>query len=121
MLRRFVRAQAPRRERPQRPRCGSCLHVARREPTGNGTPMGGQLDDEFVKLLEAMKRTGGVLNDAGIPWVLGGGLACWARGGPTTEHDVDVLVTPDDAPRAQEALAAAGMRAETPPEGWLLK
>jgi hypothetical protein len=83
--------------------------------------MSGQLDEQFVKLLEAMKNTGGVLNEAGIPWVLGGGLACWARGGPTTEHDVDILVTPEDAPRAQEALAAAGMRAETPPEGWLLK
>jgi len=83
--------------------------------------MNGMLDEQFVELLEAMKKTGGVLNDAGIPWVLGGGLACWARGGPTTEHDVDILVTPDDAPRAQEALVAAGMRAETPPEGWLLK
>jgi predicted nucleotidyltransferase len=83
--------------------------------------MSGQLDEQFVELLEAMKKTGGVLNDAGIPWVLGGGLACWARGGPTTEHDVDILVRPEDARRAQEALGNSGMRTETPPEGWLLK
>ena len=68
-----------------------------------------------------MKRAGGALNDAGIEFALGGGLACWARGAPKTEHDVDFLVKPADAARAQQALAAAGMRTETPPEGWLLK
>jgi hypothetical protein len=83
--------------------------------------MSGQLDEQFVELLEAMKKTGGVLNEAGIPWVLGGGLACWARGGPETEHDIDILVRPEDAERAQQALADAGMRTERPPEGWLLK
>jgi hypothetical protein len=83
--------------------------------------MSGQLDEQFVELLEAMKKTGGVLNDAEIPWVLGGGLACWARGGPETEHDVDILVKPEDAARAQQALADAGMRPERPPEEWLYK
>jgi predicted nucleotidyltransferase len=76
---------------------------------------------EFEALLEAMKRAGGALKEAEVPFVLGGGLACWARGGPRTEHDVDLLVKPADADRAQEALAAAGMRIERPPEGWLLK
>ena len=78
-------------------------------------------DRDFERLLEAMKKAAGVLNDAGIPFVLGGGLACWARGGPKTEHDVDLLVKPDDAESAQHALAQAGMRTERPPEGWLLK
>jgi predicted nucleotidyltransferase len=78
-------------------------------------------DQEFEALLEAMKRAGGALKEAGVPFVLGGGLACWARGGPKTEHDVDLLVKPEDAERAQQALAAAGMRTERPPEGWLLK
>src|SRR5207244_5219125 len=68
-----------------------------------------------------MKKAAGTLNDAGIPFVLGGGLACWARGGPKTEHDVDLLVKPEDAERAQETLGKAGMRIERPPEGWLLK
>jgi predicted nucleotidyltransferase len=76
---------------------------------------------DFEALLEAMKRAAGVLNDAHIPFVLGGGLACWARGGPKTEHDVDLLVRPGDAEKAQQALAQAGMRTERPPEGWLLK
>jgi predicted nucleotidyltransferase len=78
-------------------------------------------DREFDRLLAAMKEAAGRLNDAGIPFVLGGGLAAWARGGPKTEHDVDLLVKPEDAGRAQEALAQAGMRTERPPEGWLLK
>ena len=78
-------------------------------------------DREFDRLLDAMKKAAGTLNDAGIPFVLGGGLACWARGGPRTEHDVDLLVKPEDAERAQEALGRAGMRIERPPEGWLVK
>jgi predicted nucleotidyltransferase len=78
-------------------------------------------DREFDRLLDAMKKAAGALNDAGVPFVLGGGLACWARGGPKTEHDVDLLVKPEDAERAQQALAQSGMLVEHPPEGWLLK
>jgi hypothetical protein len=78
-------------------------------------------DLEFQQLLDAMKRAGGVLNDAGVPFLLGGGLACWARGAPKTEHDVDFLLRPDDAERAVDALAKEGLRTERPPEGWLLK
>ena len=61
-------------------------------------------DAEFEHMLGTMKKAGAALNDAAIPWALGGGLACWARGGPETEHDVDLLVKPEDAERAQEAL-----------------
>src|SRR3712207_1941950 len=68
-----------------------------------------------------MKKAAGALRDADVPFVLGGGLAAWARGGPESGHDVDFLVKPADAERALEALVARGMRAERPPEGWLLK
>ena len=78
-------------------------------------------DQDFGQLLETMKRSAGALREADVPFVLGGGLACWARGAPKTEHDVDFLVRPRDAERAQQALAVAGMRTEKPPEGWLLK
>jgi hypothetical protein len=76
---------------------------------------------DFERLLESMKKAAGVLKEAGVPFVLGGGLACWARGGPKTEHDVDFLVRPADVERAREALAQAGLRTEDPPEGWLQK
>ena len=77
--------------------------------------------DNFPQLIEAMKVAAAALRDAEIPCLLGGGLAGWARGGPPTEHDVDFFVREEDAERALEALVAAGMRAERPPEGWLLK
>jgi hypothetical protein len=34
------------------------------------------MDPEFERMLETMKKAGAALNDAGIPWALGGGLAC---------------------------------------------
>ena len=68
-----------------------------------------------------MKAAAAALRDADVPFLLGGGLAGWARGGPPTEHDVDLFVREADAERALEALAEAGMRTERPPEGWLLK
>ena len=79
---------------------------------------GEQTPDE---LIEAMKKAAAALADAGIPFVLAGGLAAWARGAPRTEHDVDFLVKPDDAERAVGVLADLGMRTEKPPEGWLYK
>jgi hypothetical protein len=72
-------------------------------------------------LVEAMKHAGAALRDAEIRFALTGGLACWARGGPATDHDVDFLVKPEDARKARDALATAGMRPEDPPEDWLLK
>jgi hypothetical protein len=53
--------------------------------------------------------------------VLAGGVACWARGGPSTTHDIDYMVRPRDSEAALEALEAADMRAERPPEEWLVK
>lgn len=77
--------------------------------------------EETARLVAAMKTASGVLRDAGIPFVLAGGLACWSRGGPQTDHDVDFYVKPEDADRALAALADAGLRTERPPEGWLFK
>ncbi|HLM50559.1 MAG TPA: nucleotidyltransferase [Solirubrobacteraceae bacterium] len=76
------------------------------------------MDDAIVA---TMRRVVAALRDADVPYLLGGGFACWARGGPFSEHDLDVMVKPQDAVRAQRALAEAGMRTEDPPEEWLLK
>jgi len=77
--------------------------------------------DDFENLLTAMKRAAAVLRDSEIPFVLAGGLAVYARGGPPTEHDVDFMLRQDDAERALTALTAAGFLEERPPEGWLYK
>jgi hypothetical protein len=78
-------------------------------------------DQPFGEIKETMKRAAGALRQADVPFLLGGGLAIWARGGPTTGHDLDLMVKPEDAERALEALVEAGMRTERPPEGWLFK
>jgi len=80
-----------------------------------------QTETSFEELLETLKRSSAALREGGVPFVLGGGLAIWARGGPETEHDLDYFVKPEDAERALQVLAAAGFRPEKPPEGWLYK
>ena len=72
-------------------------------------------------LQDTFKKSAAALKGAEIPFMLGGGLACWARGGPETGNDLDFFVKPEDAERALEALVSADMRSERPPEDWLLK
>jgi Uncharacterised nucleotidyltransferase len=74
-----------------------------------------------AELTDALKRAVAALEAEGVPYLLGGGLGCWARGGPPSSNDIDLMVKPGDAKRAQDALVAAGMRGEDPPEQWLLK
>jgi predicted nucleotidyltransferase len=80
-----------------------------------------EAEPNFQELLETLKVAAAALRDADVPFVLGGGLAIWARGGPETEHDVDFFVKPEDAERAWKVLEEAGFRTEQPPEDWLYK
>ena len=73
------------------------------------------------QLTDSLKRAAAALEAQRIPYLLGGGLGCWARGGPPSSNDIDLMLKRADAGRALEALAAAGMRPERPPEQWLLK
>jgi hypothetical protein len=75
----------------------------------------------FDSICDTLKVAVATLRDAGIPFVLGGSLAAWARGGPRPRNDLDLMVKPEDAERALEALTDAGMRPEKPPEEWLFK
>ena len=79
------------------------------------------MSEEQQDLRETLKRTAVALKQADVPFALGGGYAGWALGGPEPEHDVDFLVAEHDAPRAEGALAEAGLRVEHPPEDWLFK
>jgi hypothetical protein len=75
----------------------------------------------FADIRETMRRCAALLRDADVPYALGGSVAAWARGGPQTCRDLDFVLRPADAPRAQAVLADAGLRPERPPEDWLLK
>src|SRR4051795_4423923 len=75
----------------------------------------------FSDLEHALKKSAAALRDADVPFLLGGSLASWARGGPESRHDLDLMIKPEDVERALEALERAGMRAEDPPEEWLVK
>jgi hypothetical protein len=72
-------------------------------------------------IFETLRVASAALRDARVPFMLGGSFAAWARGGPPPHKDLDVMVKPQDAERALDALAGAGMRTERPPEDWLYK
>lgn len=72
-------------------------------------------------LLTTLKDVAAALREADIPFALAGGLAAWARGGPPTEKDIDLLIRKADGERAHEVLAAIDLRPDVPPEDWLIK
>ena len=81
------------------------------------------VDDEqpFADIEATLKKSAAALREADVPFLLGGSLASWARGGPETRHDLDLMIKREDVDRALEALTGVGMRAEHPPEEWLVK
>jgi hypothetical protein len=75
----------------------------------------------FPAIEASLKKAVAALREAGVPFLLAGSLAIWARGGPETRHDLDLVVKEEDAEQALEVLTEAGMRPERPPEEWLYK
>jgi len=80
-------------------------------------------DDEhpFADIEATLKKAASALRGADVPFLLGGSLASWARGGPESRHDLDLMIKRADVDRALAALTEAGMRADDPPEEWLVK
>ena len=75
----------------------------------------------FGPILATLRKVVALLRDADIPFLVGGSLAAWARGGPEVTNDLDLMIRPVDAERALDLLVQSGMRPERPPEEWLLK
>ena len=75
----------------------------------------------FSDIEQTLKKSTAALREAGIPFLLGGSLASWARGGPETRHDLDLMIKPGDVDTALAALQAAGLQPDDPPEEWLYK
>jgi hypothetical protein len=78
-------------------------------------------DHPFSAIEETFKRAVAALEEADIPFLLGGTIACWALGGPQARKDLDLMVKPEHAETALSALTEIGMKPDRPPEGWLLK
>jgi hypothetical protein len=78
-------------------------------------------NEDFAAIVATLKKAARALREAEIPFALGGGLACWVRGGPQSDHDLDLMLKREDADRALDVLAERGMRPEKPEEGWLYK
>jgi hypothetical protein len=78
-------------------------------------------DLSLAKIETSLKKAASALKAAHVPFLVGGSMACWARGGPEPHGDLDFMVKPEDAERALEVLSRAGMKPERPPEDWLLK
>jgi Nucleotidyl transferase of unknown function (DUF2204) len=76
---------------------------------------------EFKVIVESLRKAAAALREAEVRYCLSGSVASWARGGPETVNDVDLIVHPPHMDEAVAALEGAGMRSEIPPEGWLVK
>jgi hypothetical protein len=72
-------------------------------------------------LMTTLKRVASVLKQAGIPFALAGGFAAYARGGTSSDHDVDFLLRERDVETALKALSEAHFQVVRPPEDWLVK
>src|SRR5215218_6733276 len=87
---------------------------------GNSTAMR-EDEERFGPILATLRKVVALLREAQVPFMVGGSLAAWARGGPDVTNDLDLMVRPADAERVLSLLVDAGMTAERPPEEWLLK
>jgi hypothetical protein len=72
-------------------------------------------------LLQTLTRVVNTLAAAGIRIAVAGGCAVYARGGSTSEHDVDIVLRRGDVAQAMQVLQEAGMRPVDPPEDGLSK
>jgi predicted nucleotidyltransferase len=78
-------------------------------------------DDRFQRIGDTLRVVASALDRAGVPFALGGSMACWVSGGPAPTKDLDLAIAPEDAETALGVLADAGLRVQRPPEDWLLK
>ena len=86
---------------------------------GSHYPEGQEPSDEQIQ--RTLAETVSTLREAGVEFVLIGGLSTAAFARPRVTDDIDVFVRPDTAKRALDALAAAGFRTEVSDPHWIYK
>jgi putative nucleotidyltransferase-like protein len=78
-------------------------------------------EDDPERFIRVLDQALGALDDPGVPYLLFGSIASVTYGRPGPIGDVDVLVRPQDADPALQALAAAGFESTRPDPRWLYK
>jgi predicted nucleotidyltransferase len=75
-------------------------------------------EDTFLSVLREAIR---VMDDAGFPYVIFGGIASSVWGRPRETHDIDFFIQPQDADRALQAFDDAGFDTLRKDPQWLYK
>jgi predicted nucleotidyltransferase len=70
---------------------------------------------------EVLGDVADALEQAGIPYLVIGGIASALYGRPRASDDLDILVAKPDAERTLDALAAAGFETERTNDQWIYK
>lgn len=89
-------------------------------PAKQADPFEGGRVEEAV-FLRVLGETIDVVDHAGIPYVVMGGIGSAALGRPRWSHDIDLFVKPGYAEQAVEAFAAAGFATQLTDPQWLYK
>lgn len=71
--------------------------------------------------LRVLRKATAVLDNAGIPYVIAGGVASQLYGTRRSTHDIDIFLRAEMADRALDALEEAGFRTERTDLAWLYK
>jgi predicted nucleotidyltransferase len=92
--------------------------LERRNGNGKPDPHRGADHDAFAPVLRETVET---IQRSGVAFALIGGLAVSSFGRPRWTHDIDVLLAPQDADTALNALREAGFDTERTDPTWLFK
>jgi hypothetical protein len=49
-------------------------------------------EQPFSDIEATLKKAAAALRETNVPFLLGGSLASWARGGPESRHDLDLML-----------------------------
>lgn len=86
---------------------------------GSHYPTGEEPSTDQIR--RALADTVGALRAADVEFLLMGGISTATLGRPRRTDDIDVFVRRDEAPRALDALAAAGFATELTDPDWIFK
>lgn len=94
-------------------------HVEEKEQTDRDYYDHHLSDQETLK--EVLFETLDTIEISGIPYALIGGVAGKSLGRPRVTHDIDLFVTPEDAPKILDVLEAKGFISQKRDPYWLFK